>query len=67
MEKVIETRMNVRRTMNTLAACASVVFTRDEANEGYIRHTASRLKRDTGKVFQVKSLREQGTLVIRTA
>ena len=67
MEKVIETKMNVRGTMNTLEACASVIFARNEAKESYIRHAASRLARDTGKTFKVQSLKEQGTLVIRTA
>ena len=67
MEKMIETKVNVRGTMNALAECASIVFTRSEAKESYIRHAASRLARDTGKVFSVKSLKEQGTLVIRTA
>lgn len=67
MEKVRNDNLNVRGTMNTMAECASVIFTRDEANEGYIRHAASRLKRDAGKVFQVKSLKEKGTLVIRIA
>lgn len=67
MEKVRNDNLNVRGTMNSMAECASLVFTRTEAKESYIRHAACRLARDTGKVFKVKSLKEQGTLVIRIA
>lgn len=67
MEKIRVNNLNVRGTMNTMAECASLVFARNEAKESYIRHAASRLARDTGKVFKVKSLKEKGTLVIRIA
>ena len=48
----IET-INVRGTMNALNAYESVMFAIGETKDSYIRHTASKLKRDTGKEFTV--------------
>lgn len=62
----IET-INVRGTMNTLATYDSVMFALNEAKDSYIRHTASKLKRDTGKEFVVNFKRGIGTLVTRIA
>ena len=68
MEKVmVTTRTNVRGTMNTLSASGSVFFGKDEANCSYIRHTASILKRDTGKEFTVNYQKGIGTKVTRIA
>ena len=67
MEKVMTTRTNVRGTMNTLSAYASVNFGQNEANCSYIRHTASKLKRDTGKEFTVNYQKGIGTKVTRIA
>ena len=68
MEKVmVTTRTNVRGTMNTLRAYASVTFGQNEANCSYIRHTASILKRDTGKEFTVNYQKGIGTKVTRIA
>lgn len=67
MEKVMVTRTNVRRTMNTMQAYTSVFFAKDEANCSYIRHTASILKRDTDKEFTVNYLKGEGTMVTRIA
>ena len=58
---------NVRGTMNALQEKASVVFTTEEAQDSYIRHTASKLKRDTGKVFTVHYAKGVGTKVTRIA
>ena len=58
---------NVRGTMNTLPEQASVMFTMDEAKDSYIRHTASKLKRDTGKEFKVNYQKGIGTKVTRIA
>lgn len=62
----IET-VNVRGTMNALQEHASVMFTMEEAPDSYIRHTASKLKRDTGKVFRVNYQKGVGTKVTRIA
>ena len=53
--------------MNALQEKASVVFTTEEAQDSYIRHTASKLKRDTGKVFTVHYHKGVGTKVTRIA
>lgn len=53
--------------MNALNQNASVTFTTDEAPDSYIRHVASRLKRDTGKVFRVNYTKRIGTTVTRIA
>lgn len=58
---------NVRGTINALETTASVLFTMDEAPDSYIRHTASKLKRDTGKVFTVNYKKGIGTRVTRIA
>jgi hypothetical protein len=58
---------NVRGTMNALQEQGSVMFTKEEAPDSYIRHTASKLKRDTGKVFKVNYQRGVGTKVTRIA
>lgn len=58
---------NVRGTMNTLATYDSVMFTMNEAKSSYIRHTASKLKRDTGKEFTVNYQKGIGTMVTRIA
>jgi hypothetical protein len=63
MEKVT----NVRGTINALETTASVLFTMDEAPDSYIRHTASKLKRDTGKEFTVNYKKGIGTRVTRIA
>lgn len=63
MEKVV----NVRGTMNALREDASVVFGMSEAKDSYIRHTASKLKRDTGKEFKVNYQKGVGTKVTRIA
>ena len=60
-------RINVRGTMNTLATYDSVMFTMNEAKDSYIRHTASKLKRDTGKEFKVNYFKGIGTRVTRIA
>lgn len=65
MEKVVS--VNVRGTMNALDAGSSVMFTMHEAPDSYIRHTASKLKRDTGKVFKVNYTKGVGTKVTRLA
>ena len=62
----IET-INVRGTINTLATYDSVMFTMNEAKDSYIRHTASKLKRDTGKEFIVNYQKGIGTKVTRIA
>lgn len=62
----IET-INVRGTMNALDLFNSVMFTMSEAKDSYIRHTASKLKRDTGKEFRVNYKKGVGTLVTRLA
>ena len=58
---------NVRGTMNALPEQASVMFTMNEAKDSYIRHTASKLKRDTGKKFTVNYQKGVGTKVTRIA
>ena len=58
---------NVRGTMNTLATYDSVMFSMTEAKDSYIRHTASKLKRDTGKEFTVNYQKGIGTKVTRIA
>lgn len=58
---------NVRGTMNALETSGCVMFTKDEAPDSYIRHTASKLKRDTGKVFRVNYQKGIGTKVTRIA
>ena len=58
---------NVRGTMNALEESGSVMFTMEEAPDSYIRHTASKLKRDTGKVFKVHYHKGVGTKVTRIA
>ena len=58
---------NVRGTMNALEEQESVMFTKEETPDSYIRHTASKLKRDTGKVFKVNYQRGVGTKVTRIA
>ncbi len=58
---------NVRGTMNTLAIYDSVMFSMTEAKDSYIRHTASILKRDTGKEFTVNYQKGIGTKVTRIA
>lgn len=58
---------NVRGTMNALQEQESVMFTKEETPDSYIRHTASKLKRDTGKVFTVNYLKGIGTKVTRIA
>ena len=58
---------NVRGTMNALQRQDSVMFTMEEAQDSYIRHTASKLKRDTGKVFKVNYHKGAGTKVTRIA
>lgn len=58
---------NVRGTMNALPEQASVMFTMSEAKDSYIRHTASKLKRDTGKEFTVNYQKGVGTKVTRIA
>ena len=59
--------MNVRGTINALNECDSVMFGMNEAKDSYIRHTASKLKRDTGKEFRVNFTKGIGTLVTRIA
>ena len=63
MEKVI----NVRGTINALATYDSVIFSMNETKDSYIRHTASLLKRDTGKEFVVNYQKGIGTKVTRIA
>ena len=63
MEKVT----NVRGTMNALSEFDSVLFDMNEAKDSYIRHAASKLKRDTGKEFRVNYTKGVGTLVTRIA
>lgn len=58
---------NVRGTMNSLDTGTSVMFATGEAPDSYIRHTASKLKRDTGKVFTVNYTKGVGTKVTRLA
>ena len=58
---------NVRGTMNALQEQESVMFTKEETPDSYIRHTASKLKRDTGKVFTVNYQKGVGTKVTRIA
>lgn len=58
---------NVRGTMNALDNKASVMFSMNEAKDSYIRHTASKLKRDTGKEFTVNYQKGIGTKVTRIA
>lgn len=58
---------NVRGTMNALQEQESVMFTKEETPDSYIRHTASKLKRDTGKVFTVNYQKGIGTKVTRIA
>ena len=53
--------------MNSLPEQASVMFTMDEAKDSYIRNTASKLKRDTGKEFKVNYQKGIGTKVTRIA
>ena len=53
--------------MNALNAYDSVMFGMDEAKDSYIRHTASKLKRDTGKEFTVNYQKGIGTKVTRIA
>ena len=53
--------------MNALPEQASVMFTMSEAKDSYIRHTASKLKRDTGKEFTVNYQKGIGTKVTRIA
>ncbi|MBQ2045314.1 MAG: hypothetical protein II261_10825 [Bacteroidaceae bacterium] len=53
--------------MNALQEQGSVMFTMEEAPDSYIRHTASKLKRDTGKVFKVNYHKGVGTKVTRIA
>ena len=62
----IET-INVRGTMNALNAYESVMFAIGETKDSYIRHTASKLKRDTGKEFKVNYFKGIGTRVTRIA
>lgn len=62
----IET-INVRGTMNALENKEQVMFTMTEAKDSYIRHTASKLKRDTGKTFTVNYQKGIGTMVTRIA
>lgn len=63
MEKVT----NVRGTINALETYNSVMFGMNEAKDSYIRHTASKLKRDTGKEFRVNYQKGIGTTVTRIA
>ena len=58
---------NVRGTINSLPTKGSVMFTLNEAPDSYIRHTASKLKRDTGKEFRVNYHKGIGTKVTRIA
>ena len=58
---------NVRGTINSLPTQGSVTFTLNEAPDSYIRHTASKLKRDTGKEFRVNYHKGIGTKVTRIA
>ena len=58
---------NVRGTMNALEEQESVMFTKEETPDSYIRHTASKLKRDTGKEFTVNYHKGVGTKVTRIA
>ena len=58
---------NVRGTINALSKDADVMFSPDEAKDSYIRHTASKLKRDTGKEFTVNYQKGIGTKVTRIA
>ena len=58
---------NVRGTMNALPTYETVMFSMDEAKDSYIRHTASKLKRDTGKEFTVNYQKGIGTKVTRIA
>lgn len=58
---------NVRGTMNALETNGCVMFTIKEAKDSYIRHTASKLKRDTGKEFTVNYQKGIGTRVTRIA
>lgn len=58
---------NVRGTMNALQEQGVVMFTMDEAKDSYIRHIASKLKRDTGKEFKVNYFKGIGTRVTRIA
>lgn len=58
---------NVRGTMNALENYDSVMFSIGEAKDSYIRHTASKLKRDTGKEFRVNYQKGIGTMVTRIA
>ena len=53
--------------MNALETYGCVMFTIGEAKDSYIRHTASKLKRDTGKVFTVNYQKGIGTRVTRIA
>ena len=62
----IET-INVRGTINSLPTYGSVVFAQNEAPDSYIRHAASKLKRDTGKQFIVNYQKGIGTKVTRIA
>lgn len=64
---MIEKVTNVRGTMNALPIYGSVMFSIDEAKDSYIRHTASKLKRDTGKEFTVNYQKGIGTKVTRIA
>ena len=57
----------VRGTMNALRTGNSVMFEMNEAKDSYIRHTASKLKRDTGKEFRVNYTKGIGTTVTRIA
>ena len=63
MEKVV----NVRGTINALNENASVMSAMNEAKDSYVRHTASKLKRDTGKEFRVNYTKGIGTTVTRIA
>lgn len=58
---------NVRGTIDALATYSSVMFSIGEAKDSYIRHAASKLKRDTGKEFTVNYRKGVGTMVTRIA
>lgn len=58
---------NVRGTMNALPTYESVMFSVRETNDSYVRHVASKLKRDTGKEFTVNYQKGIGTRVTRIA
>lgn len=58
---------NVRGTIDALQEGCSVLFTRDEASDSYIRNAASVIKRDTDKVFRVNYTKGIGTRVTRIA